>query len=271
MTIRVGDTSLDEEFEAPAFTIGVAAIKQHPQYNGGTLQNDISVLELTEAVSLTQYPNIKPVCLPAAGALFPGEAVVSGWGTTSSGGQLTAYLNEVGVTVFPDGDCGSMNSLMTEDMLCAGLMAGGKDACQGDSGGPLVAADPAKNQAMSLVGVVSWGFGCADPDSLGIYAEVSHFTEWLSQIMPDLNTCPAFTGGNNTTTGSSSPPTEPSTTSSVSTGTTAGTGAACVEEEIPQKFRVYDKIKRVETWTDCREACNADTQCDFFKWKVRTE
>ena len=70
VSVRVGDTSLDEEFEAEAFTIGVAAIKQHPQYNSRTLQNDISVLELTEAVSLTQYPNIKPVCLPEAGAVF---------------------------------------------------------------------------------------------------------------------------------------------------------------------------------------------------------
>ena len=196
--VRLGDTSLDEEFEAEAFTVGVAAIKQHSQYDSSTLQNDISVLELVEAVSLTDYPNIKPVCLPEAAAQFPGEAVVSGWGTVSYGGHLTSYLNEAGVTVFADGDCGSMNSQMTEDMLCAGLMAGGKDACQGDSGGPLVAADPARNLSMSLVGVVSWGFGCAQPDALGIYAEVSHFTQWLREQMPGLNTCPVF-GGSNTT------------------------------------------------------------------------
>ena len=95
--IRVGDTSLDEDSEADAFTIGVAAIKQHPQYNSVTTQNDISVLELTEAVSLTDYPNIKPVCLPAAGALFPGEAIVTGWGTLKYQGQSTSYLTEVGV------------------------------------------------------------------------------------------------------------------------------------------------------------------------------
>ena len=96
---------------------------------------------------------------------------VSGWGTVASGSHSTAYLNDVLVTVFADGDCGSMNSVMTEDMLCAGLMEGGKDACQGDSGGPLVASDPAKWGALSLVGVVSWGYGCADTDALGIYSE----------------------------------------------------------------------------------------------------
>ena len=90
----MGDTSLDEEFEATAFTIGVKAIKQHPDYR--IVTNDISILELTEAVSLTDFPNIKPVCLPEPGAKFPGEAIVSGWGTETSGGYLTSYLNEAG-------------------------------------------------------------------------------------------------------------------------------------------------------------------------------
>ena len=187
--VGVGETSLDEDFEAKSFTLGVAKIKQHPNYNRSTFQNDIAVLELVEPVSLTEYPNIKPACLPEAGALFPGEAIVSGWGSVASGSHLTAYLNEVGVTVFADGDCGSMNSEMTEDMICAGLEKGGKDACQGDSGGPLVAADPARNNSMSLIGVVSWGYGCADADALGIYAEVSHFIDWLTEQMPGLNTC----------------------------------------------------------------------------------
>ena len=182
LTARVGDTSLDEEFEATAFTIGVAAIKQHPQYNGQTVQNDISVLELSEAVSLTEYPNIKPVCLPEAGALFPGEAIVSGWGTTSSGGHLTAFLNEVGVRVFPDGDCGSMTSMMSEDMICAGLMAGGKDSCQGDSGGPAVSLLPVPEYGevrATLLGLTSWGYGCGKPNKPGVYTRLSQYVDWI--------------------------------------------------------------------------------------------
>ena len=59
---------------------------------------------------------------------------------------------------------------------------------------------------------------------------------------------------------SPAPPTSPTTT--------AGTGPACVEDEVPQKFRVYDKIRGVETWEECRDACNADSQCEYFRWKV---
>ena len=65
-----------------------------------------------------------------------------------------------------------MPRYMTEDMLCAGVRAGGRDSCQGDSGGPLVTSSDLNNGAATLAGVVSWGFGCAEEDSLGIYAEV---------------------------------------------------------------------------------------------------
>jgi hypothetical protein len=39
---------------------------------------------------------------------------------------------------------------------------------QGDSGGPLY--DEANN---ALVGIVSWGYGCAMPNYPGVYAQVS--------------------------------------------------------------------------------------------------
>merc|ERR1712083_227279 len=141
-----------------SFIINVKAIKQHPDYDSATIANDISILELESAVDLYSFPTIKPICLPAQGATFPNEqATVSGWGTLASGGSSPSTLHEVDVTVFADGNCGEMNQYMTPDMLCAGLMEGGKDACQGDSGGPLVASDPERNMAMSLVCVVSWG------------------------------------------------------------------------------------------------------------------
>ena len=284
--VRVGDTSLDTTFEATAMTIAVSAIKQHPQYDSSTTANDIAVLELASTVSLTDYPNIKPACLPSAGAKFPGDSLVSGWGTIGSGSYLNSWLHEVNVTTFADGNCGAMNSHMTDDMLCAGLMQGGKDACQGDSGGPLVAADPAQNNAQTLIGVVSWGFGCAGQDALGIYSEVSHFTNWLNQQMPDLNTCPA-NGVTTTTAG----PTTSTTASTVPSTTTAEASEytfpictlpidsrsestqhyfvilVCEEDFLPFMV-VYRSFKRSRNWSDCRDTCNAEDECQYFKWKV---
>jgi len=246
--VRIGDTTLDSIYEAFSITVAVSQIKQHPGYDSWTLENDISVLVLAQSVSLTQYPNIKPACLPAQGAQFPGQGLVSGWGTIESGGYQTAWLNEVDVTVFSDGDCGYMNQYMTDDMLCAGLKEGGKDACQGDSGGPLVAADPANNNWMTLIGVVSWGYGCAAEDALGIYSEVSHFTDWLYEQMPDLNTCPPLK----------------SSTSPTPSGNS--TQEECQENKIPE-LNTFKNKKKVATWDECRDICNDNPKCHYFKWK----
>ena len=157
LSVRVGDTSLDEEFEATSFTIGVANIKQHPGYNKNyeydgsysyydytyylyydvTNENNIAVLELINPVSLSEYPNIKPACLPAAGALFHGSATVTGWGNTGIGfivaegfdaAPLSASLSEVDVTILADRDCnildiGTWDLLSLDigkDLICAG-------------------------------------------------------------------------------------------------------------------------------------------------------
>ena len=250
MFVVVGDTSLDTEFEATSATVSIAAIKQHPDYDSSTLANDISVLELATPVSLTDYPNIKPACLPAEGAQFPGDAIVSGWGTVGSGMHLNSWLHEVNVTVFADGNCGAMNDYMTPDMLCAGLMEGGKDACQGDSGGPLVAVDPAMQGCMSLIGVVSWGFGCAGQDALGIYAEVSHFTSWLNQQMPDLNTCPSkySSGSTPSPSPSPSPSTYPTTTTTSPSGTSGPATGSCGNCVFPFMYgsRIHESCTTID-------------------------
>ena len=61
--------------------------------------------------------------------------------------------------------------------FCAG--EGGIDACQGDSGGPIVRRAP--GEAPVQTGIVSWGVGCARPDSPGVYMRVSAYADWIFQ------------------------------------------------------------------------------------------
>ena len=65
-------------------------------------------------------------------------------------------------------------------MFCAGLREGGKDSCQGDSGGPVVSRVTGTNQ---LVGVVSFGDGCARRLKYGVYTRVSQISQWIADTM----------------------------------------------------------------------------------------
>lgn len=83
-------------------------------------------------------------------------------------------MTQVPVNIMTMESCGNVSHWsLPDNMLCAGVLEGGSDSCQGDSGGPLIAADTVHNNgAATLVGVVSWGRGCALPQYPGLYAKV---------------------------------------------------------------------------------------------------
>jgi secreted trypsin-like serine protease len=94
------------------------------------------------------------------------------------------------VPLQPKSDCNDADSydgFITNNMICAGLDAGGKDTCQGDSGGPLTARlndEGGLAKYDVLTGITSFGTGCADPELFGVYTRVAKFRTWINAQLP---------------------------------------------------------------------------------------
>lgn len=157
----------------------------HPQYNSSTMSHDFALIELQ------QNSSYQPVALNDADIAIPnsGEGEITstttGWGYTKEGSwQISNTLQKVDVPLVSTEACNAAeayNGDINETMICAGIKGGGKDACQGDSGGPLFVRDQGGNNV--LVGVVSWGEGCARPNKYGVYSKVSSAYEWIQSTI----------------------------------------------------------------------------------------
>ena len=156
----------------------VSSIKIHPSFSSGTLDSDVAIWKL--ATSIPAGGNVAYATLAAAGS-DPASGTlttVAGWGTTSSGGSsLPAALRKVEVPIVSRTTCRSNYSVseITNTMVCAAVAAGGKDSCQGDSGGPLI-----NSSTRQLVGIVSWGDGCAQAGKPGVYARVGTLLSFIN-------------------------------------------------------------------------------------------
>lgn len=144
-----------------------AFFTKHPEYNSNTFLNDIAVLTFSAAIEMNSF--VKPIKLPdykQTEWMDSGTIVeVCGWGNMSgSGSDYPDELQCVKVPIIDNETCngvGSYNGQIYQGMFCAGYLGeGGKDACQGDSGGPVTLNG-------QVVGAVSWGFGCAQPNYPG--------------------------------------------------------------------------------------------------------
>src|SRR6476619_2007928 len=105
-----------------------------------------------------------------------GDAVeVSGWGSRDKAGNYYPdNLQAAMVNIVSDSDCTSDygSDFDAATMVCAA--APGTDTCFGDSGGPLQA--PLGGGVYRLVGITSWGKGCAQPHAPGVYTRVADTT-----------------------------------------------------------------------------------------------
>jgi secreted trypsin-like serine protease len=186
MIVVVGDHTRNDNTNTVRRSLDVDRIVSHPQYNPRTLQNDIALTRTS--ISIPFSADIQPVCGPdQSNQYVHRRCECSGWGTLSSGGACCPQtLQYVVMNVTTNAFCNNVypGNQITADMICASDNTGGRDrdSCQGDSGGPLTIRE--SNGIFRVVGIVSWGIGCASGYP-GVYARVSHFHQW---ILTTINT-----------------------------------------------------------------------------------
>lgn len=159
----------------------VEEIRDHQEYDDYLMKSDIAILILDKPITFNDFA--APIPLPSAeNFLTDGqELLVSGFGVTEtgSGSNILKYTN---VNFISNSDCNFVTYYDGEvwnDQFCAGYdknQITPTDSCQGDSGGPLVAKETGE-----LVGIVSWGEGCAKRDKPGVYTQVSQYINWIQE------------------------------------------------------------------------------------------
>jgi trypsin len=162
-----------------ALAFRVTRIINHPQYSSGTYAFDASIWKV-ELVSgnATLIPGGVVTLDDGTFSTDGADMIIAGWGTTSSGGSSSSILLETVVDVVNQQECARAYPRLHPSSICAARP--GKDTCQGDSGGPLFVQTNGTNV---LVGLTSYGRGCAEPNFPGVYARVTTFSDWVKSLL----------------------------------------------------------------------------------------
>ncbi|XP_075972376.1 trypsin beta-like [Anticarsia gemmatalis] len=151
----------------------------HPRYVSKTKTNDVGLVLLYSPLRFSS--RVLPIRLVTREARLPANepAIVSGWGKLREGGPSATYLQSSTIKTIAMKLCRrsglDRKAIDPASMFCAGSFStAAPDACQGDSGGPIVYDGV-------LIGVVSWGLGCARGNFPGVYTRLANPTifDWV--------------------------------------------------------------------------------------------
>ncbi|XP_060591160.1 sushi, von Willebrand factor type A, EGF and pentraxin domain-containing protein 1-like [Ruditapes philippinarum] len=181
--VIVGDHDLTkhDEYEKMFEVEYIVRHWNYTDFNGKYNNNDIALLKVKSTSGIVFNDFIQPACLPDDLTLLLSETKceVSGWGKKNFLGEISDKLKAVEVPIIPGHVCQSnynKYSIDFEKVICAGDTTA--DACLGDSGGPLICNI---NGLSTVIGITSWGEGCSQKDSPGVYTKVSAYIKWINE------------------------------------------------------------------------------------------
>lgn len=162
----------------------------HENYSPQHHNDDIALLRLKVALDFNDS-HVSAICLPSNNdsiGMVGQLTTMVGWGVHDQGDyQASSTLYEVTIPITDPVQCetsyselmGPNNRIKWDNVICAS--AEQRDTCQGDSGGSMAAMDD--DQIYSQIGIVSFGYGCAQPSFPGVYTYVPKYIPWIGGHM----------------------------------------------------------------------------------------
>lgn len=182
--IYTGVHKLSKKYREPAASYKISQVIVHEDYDKDTWENDIALLRTKEPIEIEGSSGyVNGICLPYSDKDPNGWSFVAGWGYTKQDGEISDILKVTKLPLVTRKICNDAYEAgdypILDTQICAGVV--GKDSCQLDSGGPLM--QKSKKGVYQLIGIVSYGIGCGQPDYPGVYTKVSSFMDWLEENM----------------------------------------------------------------------------------------
>ncbi|NWU40733.1 ACRO protein, partial [Hylia prasina] len=154
----------------------------HKYYDPATARNNIALVELEQPVECSDY--IQLGCVPDS-SLAVAElktCYIAGWRAPPDSGQCPQGLGRRGIALLPHPVAllpqSFLHLLPPRDISRLAAAPDPSLPAQGDSGGPLVCKDNI-GDFFWLVGLASWGRGCAVAKRPGVFTSTQLFHTWI--------------------------------------------------------------------------------------------
>lgn len=160
----------------------VKQIIPHPEYDDHNYEDDIALLQSTVKQRNLSFPqlNSSKVIKNYGMPLW-----IVGYGQSEPAKSMSERLRQGVVYYLDPRDFPKMESLLGESMFLAGNFQNEDDpddnidTCYGDSGTPILWE---REGRLTIIGITSWGIGCARDEYPGVYTNVTYFLDWIRSI-----------------------------------------------------------------------------------------
>ena len=159
----------------------VERIFKHPDYNPETMENDITILRLSEPVEFNKY--VQPACLPGSDPQPDDDVVLIGWGAVRAGESPYHQLKQTKVKVI--GDCKRYWGKVDEEkQVCVGDPVSRDSVCSGDSGGPMLYEYNGQWVVAGITSYIAYASCQSNSNFMpNVYVRVSAYLPWITTII----------------------------------------------------------------------------------------